>query len=143
MYITPANTNPLNLHEIPEWHLQNTNLDGNISPSKLAKARNQLSTSSLSSQMQISQMIKILLHYLFLKFINFPSSIWVEFLPIDAFQLQLGRDSKESTCTTIPSLPLPPNHMWKHISCPKFLECTIGAIFSPNMSYMPDVSLWI
>ena len=35
------------------------------------------------------------LNYLLLKFIKFPSSIWVELLPIYAFQLMLGRDSKE------------------------------------------------
>ena len=35
-----------------------------------------------------------------------------------------------ATCTTIPSLPLPPKHMWKHLSCPNSLEHPLGAIFN-------------
>ena len=50
---------------------------------------------------------------------------------------------KNSTCTTIPSPPLPPNHMWKHLRCPKSLENPLGDICIPEMSYMSDFSLQI
>ena len=119
----------------------NTNLCGNLSRSKLANARNWSSASSLSSQMKNYQLIKICLHYLFLKFIKFPISLW-----LDSFQEMHANSSwedipKNATCRTIPSLPLPPNHMWKHISRPNSLEHPLGAIFIPDMSYMSDVSL--
>ena len=48
-----------------------------------------------------------------------------------------------ATCTTIPSLPLPPNYMWNHISWPNPLERPIGEIFIPNMSYMSDFNTHI
>ena len=47
------------------------------------------------------------------------------------------------TCTTIPSLPLPPNNMWKHLSFPNSLERPLEDIFILDMSYMLYVSIQI
>ena len=135
--------NPLNVHEIPEWNFHTPTWMGIFHP------RNWLSQ-------ETSHRLALSLHRC--KFLKWSKATFIlcywnllsfqDIYGSNSFQEMHSNSSweeipKNATCTTIPNLPLPPNHMWKHISFPKFLECPIGAIFIPEMPYISNFSIHI
>ena len=128
--------NPLNIHEILEWPLQTHTWMVIFHPRNWPRQETSHPPALSIHKCKFCKWSK----YAFIIFSwNLESFQYI--YGLKSFQYMNSKSSwkdipKNATCTTIPSLPLPPNYMWKHISFPNSLERPLGAIVIPKISYM-------